>query len=92
MGTFLATVNWRTAGYGVGYVVCTLLVSRLVPSLAELCEIIDKLIIGAAFVSSADAARVRSVVRTVDVLAFKNKIDPALLVSFDEGPSTVKVP
>ena len=83
MGNFLATVNWRTTGYGIGYVVCTLLVSRLFPSLADLCDTVDKLLVGAALITSADAARVRSVVRAVDVLAFKNKIDPALLVPID---------
>jgi hypothetical protein len=39
-------------------------------------------------VSTADAARVRSVVRAVDVIAFKAKVDPATLVPF--GDSNIK--
>lgn len=88
MQEFLQTVNWRTTGYGIGYIICSVVVARLFPELSDVCAIVDKLIVGAALVSSVDAARVRSVVRAVDVLAFKNKLDPATLVPLDQLPTT----
>lgn len=91
MQEFLQTVNWRTTGYGIGYVACSLFVARLFPGLTDICEILDKLIVGAALVSSVDAARVRSVVRAVDVLAFKNKLDPATLVPVESDPAPAEV-
>lgn len=87
MGEFLRTVNWRSTGYGIGYFVCTV-AGTMYPSLTSLCEVMEPLIVTMGLISTADAARVRSVVRAVDVIAFKAKVDPATLVPF--GDSNLK--
>jgi hypothetical protein len=87
MGEFLRTVNWRSTGYGIGYFACTV-IGTAYPSLTSLCEVLEPLIVTMGLVSTADAARVRSVVRAVDVIAFKAKVDPATLVPF--GDSNIK--
>jgi hypothetical protein len=48
--------------------------------------VIEPLIVAGGFISTADASRVQNIVRAVDVLAFKNKLDPALLVPVGELP------
>ena len=79
MPSWIQTVNWKTTGYAVGYLLCQVL-SNVFPSLADICSVIDKLIIAAGFVSAADSTRVASIVRAVDLIAWKNKIDPATLI------------
>jgi len=87
MGEFLRTVNWRSTGYGIGYFVCYVF-GQIYPSLTSLCELLEPLIVTMGLVSTADASRVRSIVRAVDVIAFKAKVDPATLVPF--GDSNIK--
>ena len=84
MGEFLRTVNWRSTGYGIGYFVCYVF-GQVYPSLTSLCELLEPLIVTMGLVSTADASRVRSIVRAVDVIAFKAKVDPATLVPFGES-------
>jgi hypothetical protein len=91
MQEFLQTVNWKTTGYAIGYVICKI-IGGLYPPIAGVCEVIEPLIVAGGFISTADASRVQNIVRAVDVLAFKNKIDPAVLVPLDDVAATVKVP
>ena len=75
----LKTINWKTTGYAIGYILCWML-GKFVPAAESLCEVVATLIVTAGFVSSADASRVDSVVRAVDAIAWKNQIDPDTLV------------
>ena len=84
MAEFLKTVNWRSTGYGIGYFLCYV-VGTMYPSITSLCDVMEPLIVTMGLVSTADAARVRSVVRAVDVIAFKAKVDPSTLVPFGES-------
>jgi hypothetical protein len=91
MSEFIQTVNWKTTGYAIGYLICKI-IGGLYPPIAGVCEVIEPLIVAGGFISTADASRVQNIVRAVDVLAFKNKIDPAVLVPLDDVAATVKVP
>lgn len=84
MGDFFRTVNWRTTGYGIGYFVCHVF-GQVYPSLTSLCDLLEPLIVTMGLVSAPDATRIQSIVRAVDVIAFKAKIDPATLVHFDDS-------
>lgn len=75
-------VNWKTTGYALGYLACWVF-GMIVPAAASLCEVLDKIIVVAGFVSAADAERVKAIVRAVDVISWKNKIDPATLTPLD---------
>lgn len=79
MSEFFRTVNWKTSGYAIAYFACWIF-GALVPAAESLCEMLDKLIIVAGFVSTADAERVKSVVRAVDAIAWRVKMDPASLI------------
>ena len=85
MSEFLQTVNCKTTGYAIGYLICKI-IGGLYPPIAGVCEVIEPLIVAGGFISTADASRVQNIVRAVDVLAFKNKLDPALLVPVGELP------
>lgn len=71
-------INWKTTGYAIGFFVCYL-VGKFIPAAESLCEVVGSLIITGGLVSSADADRVKSIVRAVDVISWKNNIDPATL-------------
>jgi len=85
MQEFVQTVNWRTTGYAIGYLICKV-IGGLYHPIAGVCEVIEPLIVAGGFISTADASRVQNIVRAVDVLAFKNKLDPALLVPISDLP------
>lgn len=90
MGDFFRTVNWKTTGYAIGYGVCWIF-GMMVPAAQSLCEVLDKMIVIAGLVSAADSDRVKSVVRAVDVIAWRNKIDPATLIPLDAAPASTEV-
>lgn len=71
-------INWKTTGYAISFFACYL-VGKFLPAAETLCEVVGTLIITAGFVSAADADRVKSIVRAVDVISWKNNIDPATL-------------
>ncbi len=71
-------INWKTTGYAIGYLGCWVF-GMIVPAAASLCEVVDKVILVAGFISAADADRVKSIVRAVDAIAWKVKLDPATL-------------
>jgi hypothetical protein len=85
MSEFFATVNWRTTGFAIAYLICNA-VGGLFPVVADACNILEKLIIAGGLVSAVDAQRIQSIVRAVDALAWRNKLDPAALVSVDDLP------
>ena len=89
----LKTINWKTTGYAIGYILCWML-GKFVPAAESLCEVVATLIVTAGFVSAADATRVDSIVRTVDLIAWKNQVDPATLIPTapEPEPVPVKVP
>ena len=84
------TINWKTTGYAIGYFGCYLL-GKFIPAAESLCEVVAGLIVTAGFVSSADATRVDSIVRAVDAIAWKVKLDPASLTPTDPEPAPVPV-
>ena len=87
MSEFLATINWRTTGYALAYLVCSA-AAGMFPELNQtMCSWLEKLIVAGGFVSAADATRIQSVIRTVDLLAFKNRIDPATLIPLELLPA-----
>jgi hypothetical protein len=75
----LSQINWKTTGYAIGYLLCYAL-GKFIPASESLCEVVGTLIVTAGFVSAADADRVKSIVRAVDVISWKNNIDPATLI------------
>jgi len=79
MPEIMQTINWKTTGFGLGYILCKV-AGAFYPEITGACEVIEPLLISAGFISSVDAGRVQSIVRAVDVLAHKNGIDPATLV------------
>jgi hypothetical protein len=87
MQEFMHTVNWKTTGYGIAYAICKI-VGGFFPAVSEVCNVLDTLIVSAGFISSVDASRLQNVVRAVDVIAWKIKIDPATLIPIE--PPVVK--
>jgi hypothetical protein len=86
MSDWAQTISWRTTGFAIAYLACNA-IGGLYPSVAAVCNVLDKMIIAGGFISAADSTRVQSIVRAVDVVAWKNKIDPSTLVPVD-GPSS----
>ena len=86
----LSHINWKTTGYAISFLACYLL-GKFVPAAESLCEVVGTLIITAGFVSAADADRVKSIVRAVDLISWKNNIDPATLIPVHpDAPGVVK--
>jgi hypothetical protein len=71
-------VNWKTTGYGIGYIVCKL-IGSLFPGISTACEVLETLIVGSGLVSAADSTRVKSIVQAVDHLLWKAQVDPETL-------------
>lgn len=86
----LQTVNWKTVGWGIGYGICKA-VGKLFPEIGGSCEVLETFTVMGGLISAADADRVKNVVRAVDALLWKNKMDPATLVPLDAAP-TVPTP
>jgi hypothetical protein len=78
----LSQINWKTTGYAISYMACYVL-GKFIPAAESLCEVVGTLIITAGFVSAADADRVKSIVRAVDVISWKNNINPSTLTPVD---------
>jgi hypothetical protein len=87
----LSQINWKTTGYAISYIACYIL-GKFVPAAETLCEVVGTLIITAGFVSAADADRVKSIVRAVDMISWKNGIDPATLIPTDPAPPAPTAP
>lgn len=81
---FMQTVNWRTTAFAAGYVICKV-VGYFVPSIEAVCGTLEALAVAGGIVSAADAARVQSVVRAVDVLLVKNNLDPTTVAAVAPG-------
>ena len=79
----MSQINWKTTGWAIAYLACWVL-GMVIPAAASLCEVLEKVVVIAGFVSTADADRVKSIVRAVDAIAWKVKIDPATLTPIPE--------
>lgn len=88
MSDFFRTVNWRTTGYAIAYGACYIM-GVMFPSITDICGVLDVLIVSAGFVSSADSTRVQSIVRAVDAIAWRTKLDPAMLVPLELAPASI---
>jgi hypothetical protein len=77
-GAIASQVNWKTTGFGIAFVICKI-VGWTVPGVASSCEIVETIIVGGGFVSTADAGRLKTIIQAVDHLLWKNKIDPETL-------------
>lgn len=86
MPSWMRTINWKTTGFAIGYMVC-FFVGQFVPAAESLCNVIEPFIVTAGFVSSADATRVESIVRAVDAIAWRNQVDPATLTPTTPAPA-----
>ena len=73
------TINWKTTGFGIGYVICKI-VGWSLPGTDHYCDVIETFLVAGGFVSAADSARVHNIVQAVDGLLGLNKITPASLV------------
>jgi hypothetical protein len=91
MPDWIQTVNWKTTGYAIGFFICKAL-GRFYPELSDVCSILETILVGAGFISAADSTRVQSIVRAVDALAWKNKLDPAMLVPIESMSEPTKEP
>ena len=52
MQEFLQTVNWKTTGYAIGYLICKV-IGGLYPPISGVCEVIEPLIVAGGFISTA---------------------------------------
>lgn len=79
---FIRTVNWKTTGFAIGYLICSA-VGSFFPGVAEACNLLDKVLIAGGIISAADAGRVQNIVRATDQLLWKSKLDPATLAPLE---------
>ncbi len=78
MEEFLRTINWRSTGFGIGFFICKI-AGKVFPDFAMICEVLESVSVAGGLISTADAARVRSIVLAVDHLFAKDNVDPVTL-------------
>lgn len=90
---FASTVNWKTSAFAAGYVICSI-VGYFVPTVQAICGTLETLAVAGGIVSAADANRVNNVVKAVDYLLIKSKVDPNAIppepVLIPATPTTVQ--
>jgi len=74
----LNRINWKTTGFGIGYVICKI-IGAIFPVVSGVCEVLEPILVGGGFISTADSSRVQNVVRAVDTLLWKTNLDPETL-------------
>ena len=76
----LRTINWKTTGFAIGYVVCKI-VGWIYPGADHYCEVIETFLVAGGFATAADATRVHNVVQAVDGILGLDKITSPSVVT-----------
>lgn len=88
--SIMTHINWKTTGLAMAYGVCKIVGSLYSPA-ASVCEVLDTVIVVGGFASAADAGRVQNVVKAVDAILWKTKIDPETIASIEPLTPAVEV-